>query len=344
MSIVKNLFLLIPSLLYFVITTIRNKLYDHGWLKSHSFNQPKTIVIGNLAVGGTGKSPTVAFLLKNWFWDDKLAVLSRGYGRKTTGFLWAGPSSTALDLGDEPMAYYLQFPTIPVAVGEDRVKAIRQMKKDQSDLAYVVLDDAFQHRKLKASLSIVCTTFQEPFFNDHLLPIGRLRESRHGIQRAKALIVTRCPNDLSIETRTSFIQAVRQYAKKDLPVFFAGIHYGKPEGIDSASILQWHLIAGIANPTLFFQEAESLGNILSKHSFADHHNFSPTELIQLNEKALAMQKDESFLTTHKDYVRLQCYFEQYPALARKLHYLPMEMYFLDGDKGFWAWLGTKLGR
>jgi tetraacyldisaccharide 4'-kinase len=344
MSILKNLFLFLPSLLYFFITGIRNRMYDRGLLTSYTFKKPKTIVIGNLAVGGTGKSPTVSFLLKNWFWEEKIAVLSRGYGRKTKGFYWADQNSSALDIGDEPMAYHVQFPLIPVAVGEDRVKAIQQMKKDQPELSYVILDDAFQHRKLNSTLPIVCTTFQNPFFHDHILPMGKLRESRNAIKRAKGLIVTRCPNDLCMEKRTEFIATVRQYAQKDLPVFFAGIHYGMPVGEDSSLIQNWHLFAGIANPTLFFEHAKSLGEILSQKSYSDHHNFSKDELMKLNEQAERMLSHEAFLTTHKDYVRLQIYFTTYPALAKKVHYLPMEMFFLDGDQGFWAWLGTKLGR
>ncbi|MFM6948751.1 MAG: tetraacyldisaccharide 4'-kinase [Aquirufa sp.] len=344
MSYLKSIFLFIPAVIYYLITMVRNYLYDVAWFKSQSFHHPKTIVVGNLAVGGTGKSPLVSFLLKNWFWVDEIAVLSRGYGRKTKGFRWADENSTANEIGDEPLAYHLQFPTIPVAVGEDRVAAIQKMKKERASLSYVILDDAFQHRNLRSSLPIVCTTFQQPFFEDHIMPLGRLRESRSGIKRAKALIVTRCPADLSIQQRKKFIQSVRSYAKKDLPVFFAGIHYGQPVGLNKSNITKWHLIAGIADPTLFFEQAKQLGMILTHSTYEDHHTFKKEELKVWENKAESMSNEEGILTTHKDFVRFKDHLDKYPHLKAKLSYLPMEMYFLDGDKGFWAWMGTKLGR
>lgn len=344
MSYIRSLFLFFPAVIYFLITNVRNYLYDRAWIKSQSFHHPKTIVIGNLAVGGTGKSPMVSFLLKNWFWKDDIAVLSRGYGRKTKGFRWADEDATAEQIGDEPLAYHLQFPSIPVAVGEDRVSAILKMKKENSDLAYVILDDAFQHRRLRSTLPIVCTTFQQPFFEDHILPLGRLREARSSIKRAKALIVTRCPADLSIQQRKKFIQSVREYSKKDLPVFFAGIHYGKAVGENLDKITQWHLLAGIADPTLFFEYAQNLGTILSYKTYRDHHEFTLEELKEWDIKAKGLTEKEGILTTHKDFVRLKSHLTHYPYLKAKLYYLPMEMYFLDGDQGFWAWMGTKLGR
>jgi tetraacyldisaccharide 4'-kinase len=340
----KNFFLFFPSLLYFLITGIRNRLYDQGWLESVSFKLPKTIVIGNLAVGGTGKSPMVSFLLKNWPFENEIAVLSRGYGRKTKGFLWADNDSTSDEIGDEPLAYHLQFPANPIAVGEDRVAAIKKMKKEHSDLSYVILDDAFQHRRLRPSLPIVCTTFQQPFFNDHILPLGRLREARSGIERAKALIVTRCPAELSIQQKNDFIQSIREYSKNDLPVFFAGIQYGKVVGADPINISHWHLLAGIADPTLFFDYANNVGIISSHTTYADHHSFSSNELKEWDSKAKSMSNTEGLLTTHKDFVRFKAHLAKYPHLKEKLYYLPMEMYFLDGDQGFWAWMDTIVGR
>ena len=344
MSVIKKILLFFPSLLYFLITKIRNRLFDFHLLKSKSFPNPQTIVIGNLAMGGTGKSPAVSFLLKNWNWNKKVAVLSRGYGRKTKGFHWANSLSSSMQLGDEPMAYHLMFPHIPLAVGEDRVRAIEQMKKDLPDLSCIILDDAFQHRSLKPTLSIICTTFQDPFFDDHVFPMGRLREARTGIKRADAVIVTRCPDQLSVEKKTRFRKRIHSYAKDDIPVFFAGIQYGQAIGHDLGLIKQWHLVAGIANPELFFEKAMSLGSILSQKTYADHHHFSNEELTQMNSLALNMPEHEAFLTTHKDFVRFQDHFQKFPHLKSKLYYLPMEMYFLDGNQGFWAWLGMKLGR
>lgn len=327
-----------PALLYGIIISLRNAFYDWGWFKSHHFDKPKTIVVGNLAVGGTGKSPMVAYLIQHAGWSKSLGILSRGYGRITQGFRWVDPSSSASEVGDEPLTYKTTFPQLHVAVCENRLEGIQQMTAQFPDIDTVILDDAFQHRALKADFNIICTTFDKPFFKDHLMPMGRLREWREGIERADAVIVTRCPSNLDQQQIDYFESEIPK------PVFFASIQYGKPQGMNVFSIHSWHALAGIADPTLFFEQVKNLGALKSTQSYPDHHRFTPAELNDLNTKAAKMSEDEAFITTHKDFVRFQAVYQEYPALAKKIAYLPMEMFFLKEEADFWSLLNQSLSR
>ncbi|MHA8099498.1 tetraacyldisaccharide 4'-kinase [Aquirufa aurantiipilula] len=332
----KNVITWFPALLYGIIISIRNAFYDWGWFKSHHFDQPKTIVVGNLAVGGTGKSPLVSYLIQHKSWKKSLGILSRGYGRVSKGFRWVERDSTAAEVGDEPLTYKTTFPDIHIAVCESRVAGIEQMVNQIPEIETVILDDAFQHRALKADFNIICTTFDQPYFKDHLMPMGRLREWREGIERADVVLVTRCPSQLS--------QQQMEYVKSEIPkpVFFASIRYGNPKGIQDFNQISWHALAGIANPTLFFEQVDKLGVLKSTQSYPDHHRFTQAELQELNTKATKMAENEAFITTHKDYVRFQAVFQDFPVLAKKLAYLPMEMYFLKGEVEFWSLMNQSL--
>ncbi|MBS1567386.1 MAG: tetraacyldisaccharide 4'-kinase, partial [Bacteroidetes bacterium] len=188
--------LLFPlSLIYLAAIWLRNRLYDWNILKSVSFNMP-LICIGNVAVGGTGKSPMVEYLigrLKNQF---RIATLSRGYKRKTKGYTLANAQSTALEIGDEPMQFHLKYPDIAIAVGEERVVAIPQILHDRPDTQAIILDDAFQHRAIKAGLNIILTDFSNLYTRDWYLPTGDLRDERLSMRRAQIIVVTKCPPNL----------------------------------------------------------------------------------------------------------------------------------------------------
>jgi len=331
----KQLITFLPSLLFGLLTYVRNKLYDWGILPSKSYEKPRIIVVGNLAVGGTGKSPLVSYLVQNWRGEDRLGILSRGYGRKTKGYVEVKVDSTAQEVGDEPLAYKTLFPEISVAVCEKRTVGVESMP----EVDVLFLDDAFQHRAIKGSLNLVCSTFNQPFYHDTLLPQGRLRESAKGIARADAVIVTRCPSILTKEQKSNFAQGVLRNSKEEKPIFYTGVRYAKPVGPRDHLPKKWSLFAGIADPVPFFEAAASLGTIRDEVVYKDHHEFSVIELGDLEEQAKSMAGDEGFLTTHKDFVRLKSHLGQMPNLENHLYYLPMEMYFIDQEKQFWDWLG-----
>ena len=331
----KQTITLLPSLLFGLITYVRNKLFDWGILPTKSYEKPRIIVVGNLAVGGTGKSPLVAYLVKKWRAEDRLGILSRGYGRKTKGYREVSVTSTSLEVGDEPLAYKSLFPEIPVAVCEKRTLGVEMMP----EVDVLLLDDAFQHRSLKSSLNLVCSTFEKPFYQDSLLPHGRLRESAKGIERADAVIVTRCPSILTKEQKSNFAQGVLRNSKEEKPIFYTSVRYGKPVGPREHLPSKWSLFAGIADPQPFFKAAASLGVIQEEVVYRDHHDFTEIELVELEQQAKSMAGDEGFLTTHKDFVRLLSHLSLLPNLGNHLYYLPMEMYFIDQEEQFWDWLG-----
>jgi len=331
----KQIITFLPSLLFGLITYVRNKLFDWGILPSTSFDKPRVIVIGNLSVGGTGKSPLVTYLVQNWRKKDRLGILSRGYGRKTKGYVEVKVDSMAEEVGDEPLAYKTVFPELTVAVCEKRALGVEQM----TEVDVMLLDDAFQHRSIKGSVSLVCSTFSQPFYTDSLLPQGRLRESAKGIKRADAVIVTRCPGILTKEQKSNFAQGVLRNSKQEKPIFYTGVRYGKPQGPREHLPTKWSLFAGIADPKPFFMYASSLGQIQEEVIYEDHHRFTEVEILELEQQAKLMSGDEGFLTTHKDYVRLMTQMKDLPNLANHLYYLPMEMYFIDQEEQFWDWLG-----
>ncbi len=229
--------LLFPlSLIYALVVRIRNWCYDRNILSSSSFNLP-IICVGNLAVGGTGKSPMVELLIRILKDRYEIAVLSRGYKRKTRGYALAGASSTALDIGDEPMQFHSKFPELTIAVGEERIVAIPQLLHDRPGTRAIVLDDAFQHRSVKAGLNILLTDYSNLFTRDWWLPSGDLRDAPSSYRRADLIIVTKCPEDLAESERRSIIQEIGPL--KHQQVFFSAIQYGLPyhitRGTDSAA-------------------------------------------------------------------------------------------------------------
>lgn len=330
----------IPALLFKAISSVRNLLFDRQVLSSHKFSSPFILVIGNLSVGGTGKSPLVTYIVQHWPWKSEVGVLSRGYGRKTKGFQWVLDVSTAMQVGDEPLAYKKLFPHVPVAVCEKRPKGVQKMVEDFPFLDTVILDDAFQHRRIAGNLNIICTTYNKPFFEDQLMPLGRLRESISGIQRADALFVNRCPRDFNA---SEFTRKARKYVPDSMPIFYTQVKYGEIVGPHPKKI-KWHLLAGIADPAPFSEYVSSQFQVISERIFPDHHSFTEDELSELNVMAKQLAPDEGIITTYKDYMRLMDSFSDCPDLKSNLYYLPIEMSFLNQEKEFWAWLGNKMKR
>lgn len=311
------------SFLYGSITCIRNLFYNIGIFKSQKYPRP-ILVVGNLSTGGTGKSPMTMFLIENLYKNHKLSVLSRGYKRKTKGYIELKTSHTAEEVGDEPLQFKTNYPNVPVAVCADRRTGIAELLK-QSDM--VLLDDAFQHRKIQASYSILLTSYGDIFTNDYILPVGNLRESRKGAKRADVIIVTKCPPNLSKQEQAKIRKAIQKVVDK--PVYFTCIAYDEKiknletqQSLESLKSKKFSLVTGIANPRPLLGYLDSLGLDYEHNVFADHHNFSEQEIADLNTK-------DFILTTEKDFMRLQGRLDK-----PELFYLPIRTAFLENEEEF----------
>ncbi len=317
MKIIRKLLFPI-AIVYYLVTYIRNFFYDKGIFKSHSFSLP-IIAIGNLNVGGTGKTPHTEYLVSLLKDKYKVAVLSRGYRRKSSGFVLAKPNTFYEEIGDEPMQIYNRFNNkVIVAVCEDRKKGLENLINN-SNAEVVVLDDAYQHRKVKAGLYVLLTAYNELFINDYILPFGNLRESSLGKNRAHMVIVTKCPTDISNDEQMKITKKLNV----NVPVYFSSISYDDYAYNDSEKIKISEiknrdklLVAGIANPEYFFKFLKQENdNVLA---FKDHHNFTKKDIKKIQDLA----KDKIIVTTQKDYVRLSPYLK-----SNKLFYLPITITF-----------------
>ncbi|WP_442590172.1 tetraacyldisaccharide 4'-kinase [Pedobacter sp. AW31-3R] len=328
--------LLLPfSILYGVVVICRNKLYDWGFFKSVKFDLP-VICIGNLVVGGSGKSPVAEYLVR-LLSDYKVAILSRGYGRETTGFLLADGNATARSIGDEPLQFYHKFPGVTVAVCEDRVKGIHLLK-DTHDL--IILDDAFQHRRLRPGFSILLFDFQKFYSPQFLLPAGNLREPFYGYQRADVLMVTKSPEWLTLEQKQHCTRSFATLYRENL--FFSSIQYHDLKALFSQESLSGtgllgrtiFLLTGIANPKPILNELGSLSAEIIHHDYADHHQFIPADLIKLVE---AFQrhpaKEKIIITTEKDAQRLFDVTIKELLLDLPIFYLPIRI-AVQADRKF----------
>ena len=320
--------LLFPfAILYGVITSIRNFLFDKGIFKSYSFDLP-IIAVGNLSVGGTGKTPQIEYLIRLLSDKYKVATLSRGYKRESKGFILAQTNATAKILGDEPYQFFEKFKNIQVAVDADRKNGIEQLlaQKDKPDV--ILLDDAFQHRKVKAGFYILLTSYGELFSDDFILPTGNLRESRSGAKRANVVIVTKCPNALSREQQNDIRKRLKLSNNQDL--YFTFIEYddfvfGGNQKIDVSQIEKnpKALVAGIAKPQPFFDYLQNEMDVCL--TFPDHHNFNDKDILEIKKLA----KNNKIITTEKDFVRLKGSLPN-----EQLFYLPIKSAFLSGSENF----------
>lgn len=340
MSIIQ--ILLFPfTILYKWITDFRNHLYNIGYKKSFQF-QTKVINVGNLTVGGTGKTPHVEYLIKLLQNQFKIATLSRGYGRKSKGFILADENADAIHLGDEPMQFFKKFGhQVAVSVCEDRVEAIPKILFEVPETQVILLDDAFQHRAVQPNFNILLTDFRRLFYKDFPFPSGRLRESRRGAKRADCVIVSKCPLDLSQDAQKVIQRQIAYYTRKDTPVFFSGIKYGEPVAVfgDDKVILSKQMnlisIAGIAQPQIFINHLQGKANILENIIYKDHHHFLEKDIRHIL-KIYTKFKTQNpvLLTTEKDFVKLST--RQFEPLFQSIpfFYLPIEIIFLDKKDEF----------
>lgn len=316
---------------------LRNNLYDKGLLKSRRFNIP-VIVVGNLTVGGTGKTPHVEYLLRLLSNNGSIATLSRGYKRNTKGFILADASATAATIGDEPFQYYQEFSDVHVAVCEDRVNGIEQLQQKIPDLKIVVLDDAMQHRPVQASFTILITDYNRLFYKDFIMPAGLLREPREGASRAEAVIVSKCPQNLSREEMLAIEEMIKKYTRPDTPVFFTGFRYGQPIAIGSEAKLKKKivLLTGIANPAPLkkYLSANSY-EVLQHLSYPDHHQYTEQNIQRLQELLKDDKyKDAVILTTSKDAVKLTGPELKNDVMKLPVYYVPIKVQFLQQAEVF----------
>ncbi|MBU3680731.1 MAG: tetraacyldisaccharide 4'-kinase [Flavobacterium sp.] len=318
--------LLFPfALVYAAVLHIRNFLYDKAIFTSSAPSIP-VIAVGNLSVGGTGKTPMIEYLIRLLQSQYTVAVLSRGYKRKSTGFILANETTSVQELGDEPFQYHQKFPEITVAVDANRSNGINQIQNQKPNTQVILLDDAFQHRKVKASLYLLLTAYNDFFYDDFVLPMGNLREARSGKKRAHSIVVTKCPPALSAVEQAN----IKAKLGVTQPVFFTSIGYDQQVYSSNTRLLvadiktqQKVLLAGIAKPKPFFQALQSGQD--QELIYPDHHNFSAAELAKI--ERITTQK--LVITTEKDYVRLQ---PQLP--ENSLYYLPIQTQFIAEEAAF----------
>lgn len=330
-------FLLFPfAALYDVITAVRNRLYDRGYKPSVRFDVP-VISVGNLAVGGTGKTPMVEHLIRLLAPEFKIATLSRGYGRKSKGFRIANEHDSAATIGDEPFQIYKKFhEQIHVTVGEDRAYAIPMLLQEHDDTTAIIMDDAYQHRSVVPGLSILLTEHQNPFYNDFLLPVGRLREAKAGADRADVIVVTKCPDHLSDDEVMEIENHIRHYSVK--PVFFSKIRYAEPVpfgDLTAPFTKQVILVSAIANSHILEAHVRKSYSLIRHFSFRDHYVITGSDM---NDITAAVKKhpagDVCILTTEKDMVKLNRSELREQISQLPIFYLPIETEFIRNGKDF----------
>lgn len=338
--------LLLPvSLLYGMVIAIRHKLFDWKIFSSTSFNIP-VICVGNLTVGGTGKTPHIEYLIELLKDNVSIAMLSRGYKRKTKGYLLASKKTSPEEIGDEPFQIYRKYSDIRVAVCEKRVQGIYNLLDDKKKIQTILLDDAFQHRHVEPGMNILLIDYNRPIFNDRLLPAGNLRDLKSQMKRADIVIVSKTPKDITGIDKRLWIKQLNLYPYQKL--FFSTIKYKnvvsvfnkKDPEFNLSKIKTDHgkvlLLTGIASPKPLEDYILSKGLELEKMAFPDHHNFSPNDIKSIKEKFDSIAgKKKIILTTEKDAVRLK-QLKNFPkSLKDKIYYLPIKIEFLDkGNKDF----------
>ena len=330
------------AVIYGTITSLRNLLYDWNILKSKSFDV-HTICVGNLAVGGTGKTPHIEYLinlLKNEF---KIATLSRGYKRKTTGFIHADNSSSVLDIGDEPLQYKTKYPNIDVCVDSDRVNGVKKILSFSAAPNVILLDDAFQHRALNSELKIVVSEYTNLFLNDCIMPSGNLRESKNGIKRADIIIISKTPEKTTAVEIRNLIKDLKPLAHQQL--FFTWLKYGEltsfqnpQETIDTLNDLFRYrvvLFTGIVNPMPMVTYVKEYASEIKHIQFPDHYQFTILDIANIRAELDAFEGGNKIVvTTEKDAMRLKGNNLQDIANTLPLYILPIEVDFKDKTQEF----------
>lgn len=328
------------SLIYGAVVQFRNKFFDWGWIESKKFNIP-VISVGNITVGGTGKTPHIEYLLN--VIDDKYsaAIISRGYKRKTKGYIEVKTQSNVSEVGDEPLQIKRKFKNSIVIVDEKRVHAIEKITIENTNIDVVLLDDAYQHRYVKPGLNILLVDYNRPITKDFIFPVGRLREPAFNRNRADVVIVTKCPDDMSpIDIRimqnelnlfpyqSLFFSSLRYNNLK--AVFSKKNSYNKIEDLKGVSVL---VVTGIANPKPLHDKLKNVGANIFKLSFSDHHEFSQSDLNRISNSFKSIEdKNKVIVCTEKDAVRLKTAGVKKSITNLPFYSLPIEVVILNCEE------------
>ena len=338
----EKVFLQPLSIIFGLITYIRNRLFDYDVIQSHEFEIP-VISVGNINVGGTGKTPHIEYLvsiLKNEF---SIAVLSRGYKRDTKDFIIADTNSTVYEIGDEPRQIKQKFPDIEVAVCEKRVKGIKNLISNFKTLEIILLDDAYQHRYVKPGISVLLIDYNHPLYKDHLLPYGSLRESHHEIRRANIIIITKSPLEIKPIEKRIMIKNVHPFPYQSL--YFTAFNYSQPNPVfensgfatcfatlknENYTVL---LVTGIANPAPLVSFLNKQCITIIHIAYRDHHKYTIVDLKKIANKFDAIDSGKKIiLTTEKDSVRLNDLPDIQLLFSRPIFYLSVDIQFLNNEK------------
>jgi tetraacyldisaccharide 4'-kinase len=330
------------AVIYGIITSLRNLLYDWKFLKSKSVDV-HTICVGNLAVGGTGKTPHVEYLINILQNDFKIAILSRGYKRKTSGFIQATNTSTAFDIGDEPLQYKTKNPQLEVCVDANRVNGIKKILEFPEPPKVVILDDAFQHRALNCELKIVISEYNNLYLNDCMMPAGYLRESKKGIERADIIIISKTPDKTTAIDIRNVIKDLKPLAHQQL--FFTWLKYGELKGFQNPAdtidtlddLFRYRIVAftGIGNPKPMITYLKEYASDVKHIQFPDHHSFTIQDIADVRAQLDAIEGGNKIVvTTEKDAMRLRGTDLQDIANTLPLYVLPIEVDFKDKTQEF----------
>jgi tetraacyldisaccharide 4'-kinase len=339
----KYLFLYPCSLIYGMITGFRNFLYDTGILPSHEFHIP-VICVGNITVGGTGKTPHTEYLVELLRGKFRVAILSRGYKRISNGFQVATATSSVKDIGDEPLQIYRKFPDILVAVDRNRVNGVQTILKEYPETEVIILDDGFQHRSLTPGLSILLSDFNRPVDKDHLVPYGNLRENKKNIKRADVILITKSPGNISPINQRIILKNIEKAPYQDL--FFTTISYKDPLPVfENNTSAKFHiedstpekrgavLITGIAVPEPFRKYLDKYFGEIIHLNFTDHHHFSENDLEKIVTAWNGLKSPYKVaITTEKDAVRLREFTNIAESVKMAFYYIPVGVSFLNEGK------------
>ena len=326
------------SWLYGMVVHIRHKLFDLKILRSEEFDIP-VVCIGNLTVGGTGKTPVAELLIERFSEHYRVGVLSRGYRRRTKGFVLSTPTSSARTIGDEPRQMKLTSPSVPVAVCEKRAEGIRLLRKAHPEIELIILDDAFQHRYVEPWVNILLMDYNNPVYRDRLLPWGRLRDTRNQIHRANFVLVTKCPDDLNPLDMRIVINSLGLFPYQSLyftrmrqgeiTPLFADRAVGKVREGDPVIAM-----SGIANPVPLLENLRKRFDVVAELTFDDHHTYRLSDMRRL-EALFAAYPDAVVLTTEKDAVKLTNRKKVPEAVQQRLYYVPIHVSFVaDSESEF----------
>lgn len=325
----------IAAVLYGAGVGFRNWLFDMKVLRSEHFDVP-IVCVGNIAVGGTGKTPAVEFLVRRLSGEYRIAVLSRGYRRRTKGYIEVGVNDSFLRVGDEPKQIKRKFPDVVVVVCEKRTEGVRRIMAEHPEVNLIVMDDGFQHRSLAPKVSILLSDYSLPPYKNRMLPAGTLRDSPSQLYRAEFLLITKTPKGMSpIERNIAqkelkpspyqkiFFTDTRQLAPR--PIFSDMAPTTIPSGSKVVALV------GIANPERFYGSLEKQYNVVERMTFSDHHIYKVKEIRALAEKVASLGENVVVVTTEKDGVKLTSRKHIPEVLQKRLFVLPIELNFRDGD-------------